>query len=311
MNSASHGLTALERAVLVTLAYTDQFDFPLSIEEIRERLLCLEIKELPSILQIQRTRTSLEKKQLVEGDEKYVVLCGRRELIARRQQRERFASQKEREVQHVVHFLQHIPWVDAVFLTGSQAMNSADEQSDLDFMIITAPNRVWLTRIAVGCYAQLHGKRRSWNREEPGSWCFNLWLDRDHLQVAKGKQDSYRAYEVFQAKLLWERGTVGQQFRKENAWVREFISSYQAPLIPLRATTKRSLLHLVVSLLDTLAWKIQERYMRRHKTTEVVGKGFAFFHPRDTKSLITSGWLNSLERCLPKQHATEILQPYV
>lgn len=310
-------LSAIERAVLVTLAYTDQFDFPLTTEELFQRCLRQEISAELTESQLKTALEHLQKLRLITQLDTFWVLKNRSEIVSSRRQSAVVAQRKQQELELVTNFLQSIPWVKAIYLTGSQAMNVADSTSDLDFMLVTVPKRLWLTRIIVSCYAQWQGKRRSWNNEEPGSWCFNLWLDSGHLSVAPDKQDSYRAYEVLQAKPLWTAPGYAQLFVHKNSWIKNFFFARAvAGLLPSKTELslqpeRSSLLHHWWSWLDLLAWKFQSWYMKRHQTTEHVGRGYAFFHPRDTKNLIVTGWMKSLESCLPKEQVVEILQPYV
>lgn len=315
MNSTVPQLTAYERAVLVTLAYTDQFSHPLTFDELCARCLRLELSDTEvSMLKVRHALKHLITLKIVQSKdqlgETFYFLVGRSALVSLREERASIGIAKQQEINVLLNFLKRIPSVQAVFLTGSQAMNSADACSDIDFMIVTSPKRLWLTRILVSMFAQLKGKRRSWNNEEEGSWCFNLWLDTQHLQVVPAKQDSYRAYEVYQAQELWSKQGVGQLFFQANSWIsRYFFVQLDDPVkqLPVNDADQRSL----IDLADWLAWKLQSLYMKRHQTTEQVGRGFAFFHPRDTGRMIKDGWLTSLSHCLPKDEAARILQPYV
>lgn len=313
MFSTATQLPAYARAVLVTIAYTDQFLYPLTFDEICARCLRVGLSdEIVPTHKLTHAVTLLLSESLIESetraDTTFYFLKGHRGVVQKRLTRARIAQQKEAQMSQLLKFLVHLPTVQAVYLTGSQAMNSADEESDIDFMIITAPRRLWMTRILVSIFAQLQGKRRSWNNEEPGSWCFNLWLDTDHLKVVSSKQDTYRAHEVLQAKLLWEKNGAGELFKIKNTWINTyFFNSNSIAKIPQPRFTS----NLFANTIDWLAWKFQAIYMKRHQTTEKVGRGFAFFHPRDTATLIKDGWLASLERVLPKDQAAAILQPYV
>jgi len=322
MLSTATQLPAYARAVLVTIAYPDQFLYPLTFDEICTRCLRIELKDTTlSVNKITDAIAVLLTAKLIQSQvhlsKTYYFLQGRSDLVQTRLGRARIAQQKEAQMAQLLRFLVKLPSVHAVYLTGSQAMNSADEESDIDFMIVTAPQRLWMTRILVSIFAQLQGKRRSWNNEEPGSWCFNLWLDTDHLKVVASKQDAYRAHEVFQAKLLWEKNRVGELFKNKNKWIDKYFFNFEeAAVKTLRATTPLSSpvvlrSNIVADGIDWLAWKFQAMYMKRHQTTEKVGRGFAFFHPRDTATLIKDGWLSSLERVLSKEQAAAILQPYV
>jgi predicted nucleotidyltransferase len=317
MHASLSSLSLLDRAVLVTVAYTDQFSYPLILDEVVSRCLIQEIPRGVSINEIEQSLKRLIQRHFLESltleHDTFFFLPGRKGVVSARKRAEAAAAEKQHEIQTVLTFLKKLPCLSAVYITGSQAMNSATLQSDIDFMMITTPNRLWLTRVIVSLFAQLHGKRRSWNKEEPGSWCFNLWLDADHLQVHSSKQDSYRAYEVYQAQLLYDRDHVAEKFLQENAWVSTYLNAYSDGMKSTSQKQQRStgLFNQFFSGIDWIAWKIQEAYMARHRTVEKVGRGFAFFHPRDTGRMIQDGWLNSLERCLSKDAAAEILQPYV
>lgn len=330
MSTTHHRLSLLEHALVATLAYSDSFESPLLFEELCQRCLFLpsasdEQRRVTSSEKRQRVKKALEqlkKRSIVQSEvdkagDMYYSLSGRGELIEKRRTRQVLAEQKQSEIDQVVMFLTKLPWVSAVYLTGSMAMGSATPESDIDFMIVTHPNRLWITRILVSVFAQLQGKRRSWNHEEPGSWCFNLWLDTDHLGVEESKRDVYRAYELLQARLLFDKENTAVCLAGENKWIQQFF--YLSKDMPPTQCGRRQPFSLdqlpffkqLLTLGDFLAWKVQQQYMKRHQTTEKVGRGYAFFHPRDTKKEIFTAWQRSLGYCLPKEHAVAILQPYV
>jgi predicted nucleotidyltransferase len=325
-----HRLPPLEQAVLATTAYSDSFDTPLLFEEVCERCLFvpgsqnvgLARSEAQKRKDIQHALDELIRRKLLEQASSpqgsaFYFLPGRKNVIAQRSARLQHAQAKKSEIDQVVRFLRRVPWVSAVYLTGSMAIDAATDESDIDFMIITLPERLWLTRILVSFYAQLQGKRRSWNHEEPGSWCFNLWLDTNHLAVEPAKRDVYRAYELLQAKLLLDKDNTDVCLAAENSWMASFFAiSKETPATKCDLKQpffidQLPVLRQCFAFFDYLAWTVQHRYMKHHQTTERVGRGYAFFHPRDTKGEIFQKWHKSLERCLSKEEAIEILQPYV
>lgn len=317
MTSILRLLSSSERAILATIAYTDQFEHPLTRDEIHQRLLSGgSEKTLSKDLQSLVIKGFLEQENYKILQDTYFFLKGRKEICLQRRKREACAHTKQSQVDQVIKFCQAIPWISAVYLTGSQAMLSAEPESDIDFMIITQPHRLWLSRLVISIFAQLHGKRRSWNHEEPGSWCFNLWLDDSHLAVERSKQDTYRAYELLQAKVLLDKASIHQALQSENEWVTTLLpNGLTSPGAVLLQRQMPDLLKLLTSpildVCDWLMWQLQHWYMKHHQTTEKVSRGFAFFHPRDTQKMIYEGWVTALQRCLPKRDAVEILQPYV
>jgi hypothetical protein len=317
MISTLHLLSSSERAVLATIAYTDQFEHPLTRDELYQRLLHGSSKKaFSSDLQSLLKQGILEQERNKASQEAYLFLKGRHAICSLRRKREACALSKQDQVDQVVKFCQVIPWISAVYLTGSQAMLSAEPESDIDFMCVTQPRRLWISRLLISIFAQLHGKRRSWNHEEPGSWCFNLWLDDQHLAVEEPKQDTYRAYELLQAKVLLDKADIHQILRNKNQWITSILAQgiTSSDVIFLQRQLPillNALMSPILDVCDWLMWRLQYWYMRHHQTTEKVSRGFAFFHPRDTKRIIYEGWLTALQRCLSKKDAVEILQPYV
>jgi len=321
MSTPSHLLTPQERALLATIAYTDQFSYPLTREELTERFLSAPsmkkkaISHLSLKMSLQRLLQGGDIESAQHNTVEYFFLPGQLQSVTARLYSAELAQTKLGEAKMVAALLARIPWVDAVYLTGSLAMGAAEVDSDIDFLVVTQPDRLWIVRFLTGLFAQLNGRRRSWNHEEPGSWCFNLWLDSSHLEVEQRSQDAYRAYEVLQAKILWTRS--GEDVLKmHNSWIQDFfpllkVNTSAKKFSRLRQKTGSLVFSLFLDKVEQGAWKIQTWYMRNHQTTERVGKGYAFFHPRDTAADIFQGWTSSLSRTLPKTVVMEILHPYV
>lgn len=317
------GESRLKSAILLTIAYSDQFDFPLTSDELYLRLIwragfsrTVTKDEFSSVLQV------LAGEFLIETVDGYYCLPGRHKIIATRAIRQKYAEKQREELQPLLSFLKKIPWIEGVVVTGSLALNAISSKDDSDFLLVVSPNRLWLTRILVIFYAWIKGKRRSWQHEEENSWCFNLWLDTNHLRISKKQRSVYMAYEVCQADWLWWRGSVAVDFLNQNAWVKNLLPQYWEHKFSsykiygfsnfkkkrrrgIFAKTFASLKNLFVgnflNLADYLVFKLQLWYMKPHRTREKVGRGMAFFHPRDTQSFVNSGWRESLVRGLTSQ----------
>lgn len=215
-----------------------------------------------------------------------------------RQQLLKESLKKRREAQPLIDYLSQLGWVEGVAITGSLALNSADEKDDADFLIITKHDRLWLTRLLVLYFAIKHGKRRSFAHEEPNSWCFNLWLDTNNLFVPTTKHSLYTAYEACQADWVINRHHTAQKFLIANSWVRQTLPRYYVyrqkandkletnRVGELTRLTNRSILTPIFELLELVAYASQRLYMKRHQTTERVAFGCAWFHPEKKSQII-------------------------
>jgi len=134
---------ALERAILQTLLYSDLFDFPLTPEEVAYYLI-----GMPSTADEVRTclaHTHRLAERVIEIDG-YLALRGREAVIARRLDRAATSDRLWRRARRFVRVLRVLPFVRMIAITGALSMNSSGAGDDIDVLIVTAPDRVWLTR---------------------------------------------------------------------------------------------------------------------------------------------------------------------
>lgn len=305
-----------DQAVLATLAYVDQFHYPLSVTEIETRLVVplkgthpVAIPRLVAPSQrhtrVQEALAHLQERGLVRRHKQWFMLAGSGEWVATRQERDILSQAKWREVATFIELVRWIPWIEGIAVTGSLAMNNVVPNDDCDFLVVTQPRRLWLTRLAVIMVALLKGKRRSWSGEEQNSWCFNLWLDRDHLAMPAYLRSVYGAYEVIQARWVEDRAGIEAAFRHHNKWTTTFLPYALLPIsLPSAShssearSVRQRLAQWVGDQLEAGAYMLQHWYMKPHMTRERVGRGFAFFHPRDTKTAVTTQWHQRVKRMI-------------
>jgi len=215
-----------------------------------------------------------------------------------------------REIAEFRFFARILPWVKAIAVTGSVAAGVIKSNDDLDFLLITQRHRLWLVRPLVVMYSQVRGKRRTWRREEPQSWCFNLWLEENSLAMPPQRRSIYTAYEVCQTKFVFGSNTH-LQFLAANQWAKSQLPHFFAWNVQSSSLADTSweitawrrfaglvdwLLSPVLSLLNLLAFRLQLLYMRPHRTTERVWYSGAFFHPRNTQRVLYDGWRATLSQ---------------
>ncbi|GEM_PF-198496 len=307
----------MKARVLLAVKYTDQFAYPLTATEIWQRLPLSGSRNMASRQQVEAALVELKNLGLVKESEGFWALASRN-VVALKKQRERrgeYSQTKMLEAAKLFGFLRWLPWVSGAAVTGSVSMDNAKRDDDIDFMIITPPRRLWLARPLVTAYAWFNGKRRSWHREESNSWCFNMWLDEDNLSMPPNTRNYYSAYEVFQARWVINKRGVKERFLRRNRWAAR-IFPHMVNLDELGESKSAAawlsiLFGPFFNLLNFLAYRGQLWYMQPHRTTEKVGLGFAFFHPRDTYLQVAANLLKlAAPTQLPQlpQHLTQLLQ---
>ncbi len=94
--------------------------------------------------------------------------------------------QKWRTVAAAVSQISLVPWIQSIWVTGALAAGSVIERDDIDLMIITDPNRLWLSRLLVVGLGLISGRYRShWlSRSRPGRpLVLQFWLEAGALAL--------------------------------------------------------------------------------------------------------------------------------
>lgn len=298
MGSSRVTVSQLLGRVWLALAYSAVFEFPLTTAEVLKRCWRFEGETVPTQPQIEKVLRLLRSLGKVSQAEKLWHLVSQPQAPSNRLLWKQYSQQKMEQATPVIKFLTSLPWVVGVAITGSVAVNSAKKDDDVDFMVVTEPNRLWLTRLLTLFFAMKYGKRRSFAREEPNSWCFNLWLDSDNLLVPQAQHTLYTAYEVCQAKWILSRKQTAIKFLESNLWVKKRIPHYYSwriaqSISDILSPTAQGITELFVSnlilapivgVVDWLVYLMQLQYMSPHRTSEKVTRNWAYFHPRNIRS---------------------------
>lgn len=295
-------LKDLNNRILLILSYTDQFKYPLTKEEIFLRVIGQSDRSL-TIKKIEKKLLELVLAGKVAVKDNFYFIKGSDKYIDVRIKRKIYSQKKWLEAKEFVRLIKIIPWVKAVLVTGSLAVDNVIENDDIDFLIITQENRLWISRILVVLFAFLKGKKRSWYGKFHNTWCLNLWLDDKSLELPERLRNVYGAFEICQAVWVYDRGNTKQVFFDLNIWAKTFLPNYfvfQKETVPYEISSSGKATNLFIDFflnkLNSFSFFLQYLYMRPHITSEKVNKNFAFFHPRDTKKQVLGRWLKTYKK---------------
>ncbi|OGD56160.1 hypothetical protein A3I57_03685 [Candidatus Beckwithbacteria bacterium RIFCSPLOWO2_02_FULL_47_23] len=193
-----------------TIAYADIFDYPLKADEL-QRWLIQGDSFAPAKVSPYWIKTN-----------RFYHLPGRSKIISLRRQRQHFSHLKWPIAYRAAKILSFIPSVKLVAVTGALAMNNSDQDDDIDLMIITTKNRLWLVR-ALAMALLLPWLRRG--RKINNRLCLNLWLDETTLAIKR--RNLYIAHEICQAQPVFERDQTYQKFIAANLWYKNFLPNWK------------------------------------------------------------------------------------
>lgn len=256
-----------------SIIYHDLFDYPLSSAEL--------IKWVAG----ERVDIPMEDTNLFVYKKGLFYLAGREGLLLKRAMRKRASKRKFDIAKRAANLLSRVPTIKAVALTGALAMGNATDESDIDLMIITKKDTLWITRIISLIALRFFGfdVRRYGERDEKDKLCLNIWLDETNLSWDKKRRNIYTAHEIAQAKPLVSKQVTFDRFLDKNSWIKE----YWPNAAQIRGEVKdMETKNSFFSLFEPIARKMQFDYMEAKKTREVVTKKKALFHPVDWSELV-------------------------
>lgn len=241
----------LEEAILKTLAYSDIFDYPLTLDELHKYLTLPATKD--------EIKLCIENMNQIDFAENYFYLSGRAEILQTRKRREIKSQKIFKRAMFYGKIIGKFPFVKMVALTGSLAMLNLSKEIDMDFMLITKSNRLWLARalaVTFGRLMRLLGDRI----------CINLLISENNLHWSQ--HDLYSAREICQMIPISGFETY-HDFRVANSWTREFLpnamesSSLLLDMQRLASPYQKQKQASALQILENLAMKIQLRIISK------------------------------------------------
>ena len=122
-------------------------DMPLTLVEVQKYLYVKKgAHEYAPLFNIQRALDILKKNNLVSEYLGFWSLCNNKKILKKRAQNTKFTTMKWKILKKKGRFLPYIPYIKSISVTGSIALNNADENSDIDILIKTKKDEIWTTR---------------------------------------------------------------------------------------------------------------------------------------------------------------------
>jgi hypothetical protein len=248
-------LNHLQVAILCTVAYADVFDYALTPAQVHHYLVAYETTR-------ESVRHALEgpgrARERLEQRDGLLALRGREDLFELRRHRAAIAAELWPLARRFANAIAALPFVRAITLTGALAVGNCEADDDFDYLIITAPGRLWLTRALIIGLVVKPAARRGYEV------CPNYLLSEGKLIFAE--QNLYVAHEL--AQMVPLAGTdVYRRLRTRNAWCNRFLPN--ASGLPRRIepsiTAGSSLSSLAELALGTFVGGQLERFERRRK----------------------------------------------
>ena len=225
------------QSILNTLAYFDLADFPLTKDELfsflwqppaisyDDFLLSLQIFNTPPFIPPLKGEG-----QGVGFKSGYYFLPGREKIIEERRRKLLISEQKLKIARRAARLIKSVPFLKAVFVCNSAGSQQANDDSDIDFFIVTEKNRIWITRLLVTFVLELFRLRRAGKRIK-NKICLSFYVTVENLDLAKWRvadDDVHFAYWLNQMLPIFDPDNYYLKFLQANQWTKMYLPNIDA-----------------------------------------------------------------------------------
>jgi hypothetical protein len=203
-------LSDLDWAILQAVAYADVFGYPLTSVEVHRYLVGLSapLAAVQAILSNGR----LVPHYLTDCSG-YFTLPGREALVETRRRRAVVATSLWPRAARYGQMIARLPFVRLVAVTGALAMDNVEPNADIDYLIITEPDRLWLCRALVIVLVRLAALGGD-------VLCPNYFLSERALVFSE--RNLFTAHELVQMTPVVGLATYAR-IRQLNTWTADFL----------------------------------------------------------------------------------------
>lgn len=200
----------LSHSIIRTLLYFDIFSYPLNEQEVYDNLQTNHV----TLEEVAKELGRLADAGVVFQKDTFFSVNDNKDLVSRRLEGNRKAESFRKIAQRRGRLIFQFPFVRAVMISGSLSKNFADDKTDIDFFIITAPGRLWVARTFLVLF------KRIFLLNSHKYFCVNYFIDESHLEIEE--KNLFTATEL--ATLIPLQGwDLYERFIQKNRWVQRIL----------------------------------------------------------------------------------------
>lgn len=196
--------TSVDKALLRSVLYFDIFNYPITAAEARS-FAPFSIGD-----DCERALDNLVTQGILFKHRGFYSVRNDDELVTKRLEGNRLAEQRMKTATKFSRLIASFPFVRAVMLSGSISKNFMDENSDIDYFIVTEAKRLWIVRTALVVF------RRIFFFNSLRNFCVNYFVDTNNLAIPD--RNIFTATEFATLRPMYGTSAISK-LQKENQWV--------------------------------------------------------------------------------------------
>jgi hypothetical protein len=257
----------VELVILRTLAYYDIFKYPLTEDDITEG--CSMFDKSPETCKHALHR--LTEQGIIFKLGNFYALTNNHQHVEDRIAGNQRAERWMKKAHQFSRLIAAFPFVRGVALSGSLSKGFIGEDPDIDYFIITEPNRLWLARTLLVVFKKI------FLLNSYKYFCINYFIDTENLEIEE--KNLFTATEVTTLKPVYG-ADITQKFFQKNRWIAHYFPNFKLngmeSVMPARSHLLKRILELLLTgkhgdWMDTRFMKITVTHWARkfrHRYTE-------------------------------------------
>ncbi|MFA6474962.1 MAG: hypothetical protein WCV88_02045 [Patescibacteria group bacterium] len=295
-------MTPLQQSILATLVYFDSFDFPLTYPEIYRYLWRSPQTSLSETMTVAK-----QLPQLIEHGG-FVMFQGRENLSVIRQQRYQESERKWNKRRRLLGWLTMLPGVRAMALVNTLAYHNVQCNSDVDILIVTAPDHIWSTRFYTTLLAKLLNVRPKPNHTKDAI-CLSFYVTPTGLtkldQLRNNDGDLLEAYWLAQLLPIYDPQHLFKNLQYD--WIKQVLPNTPAYQMYPNRTVGSSHLPDRLWLWERLLKKLQLWFMPKQlkqlsgpieSSVVVLSDDILKFHTYDPRPELQKRWEQTMKELI-------------
>ncbi|MBL7885536.1 MAG: nucleotidyltransferase domain-containing protein [Flavobacterium sp.] len=218
-----------------TILYFSIFRYPLTLEEIHSYTNNLNCSDTENEL-----LHLIEQKILTKVDDFYVYGSDLDSVIKRLR-----GNMNAKKIMVKAHeralFISKFPFVESVGISGSLSKGYYDNDSDIDFFVITKHNKLWVCRTLLMLYKKIFllNSRKY--------FCVNYFISDQQLEIEE--KNRFTATEL-KTLIPMQGKQVFEQFYNRNLWIKDYFSKFEINLETVPEIKKNGLTKTIEFFFD-------------------------------------------------------------
>lgn len=290
-------ITSLEQSILFTVSYFDVFEYPLTSLDVWRYLFARKASLSEVILKLDE----LIRQGKIEMKNGFYFLPERSNFVEKRQDKYDVSEKFWRKAITATKILSYLPFIKMISIVNSLAFFNCDENSDIDFFIITEKNKIWTVRLLSSVLLHILGLRRH-GKKVAKRICLSFYISEEKMNldyIARDELGFFVAYWIGQGVPILNVGRTYEKYRSANTWIYKYLPNIGSNITDyyinfrrpfLAGTVKKVLTFIFQSdFFEKKAREIQSKRIEKSQKKwgnpkSVITNDFILkFHPQDLR----------------------------